>query len=398
MLDTVSLKKSVRVPRSVPRSRNSITALIFLLSCGHSSYLFGNEQAVNVDLVYTADIMSVVSGGIADGEAYLDNLDLTVALDGKQLWGLDNVDVFIYGIYNNGAHFSERYVGDAQVASNIETGESAVRLYEAWINFDVGQHSDIRFGLYDLNSEFDVLESSSLFLGSAHGIGSDFSQTGRNGPSIFPNTSLSLRFATELNADWRLQLAVLDAVPGDPEETDRTVIRLSSVEGALLVAEAQRIRPKSRLLLGAWSYTAKTDTLLRQAGSDNRERNSGLYLRGETLVYDALGEVSAFARVGVASDKVNVFSQFLSGGLTWRSFSETRPADEMGIAFAWAEASGDVPAGSDNREIAVEFTYRLQLADRFGIQPNIQYVKNPGLDPSLDDAWVAGARFVFQLF
>jgi porin len=51
----------------------------------------------------------------------------------------------------------------------------------------------VKIGLYDLNSEFDVIEAAALFLNPSHGIGPDFAQSGRNGPSIFPVTSLAIR-------------------------------------------------------------------------------------------------------------------------------------------------------------------------------------------------------------
>ena len=50
-------------------------------------------------------------------------------------------------------------------------------------------------GRYDLNSEFYRLQSASLFLNSSFGIGPEFSQSGLEGPSIFPNTSVGARFA-----------------------------------------------------------------------------------------------------------------------------------------------------------------------------------------------------------
>lgn len=97
----------------------------------------------------------------------------------------------------------------------------------------------LRFGLYDLNSEFDMSDSRSLFIHSTHGVGHDLGQTGENGPSIFPNTSLGLRAAWEPGANWRLLAAVLDGVPGDPDDPTRVRIHLSGEEGALNVAEAQ---------------------------------------------------------------------------------------------------------------------------------------------------------------
>ena len=69
-----------------------------------------------------------------------------------------------------------------------------MKLYEAWFEqtlFD--DRLSFKAGLYDLNTEFDVVETAGLFINSSHGIGPDFSQSGVNGPSIFPTTSLGIR-------------------------------------------------------------------------------------------------------------------------------------------------------------------------------------------------------------
>lgn len=355
----------------------------------------------SVHIVYTADYWANLSGGLQRDTAYLDNLDVMIGLDAEALWGLNGVEVFFYGLYNNGTPFSETILGDVQVVSNIETGVQAFRLYEAWANVELGARSELLFGLFDLNSEFDVLESSALFMGSAHGIGTDISQAGLNGPSIFPTTALSLRLATRWNERWATRFAILDGVPGDPEDPAGTAVRLSEAEGALLIGEVEHTRDRSRLLLGAWGYTAafSTDPL---AVSDSTERsygNSGVYVRGETILQEANPTVAAFARFGQLFGDFNVFSQFISAGITWRGI-DARPDDEFGIAVAWAEASADVRDLADSfgralepREVALELTYKFPVAEWLTLQPNFQYVVNPGLDPSLKDALAAGLRF-----
>ena len=44
------------------------------------------------------------------------------------------------------------------------------------------------------------------------------------------------------------------------------------------------------------------------------------------------------------------------------------------------------------RETSAELTYSINLASWLYIQPNVQYIINPGTDPSVDDALVAGLR------
>ncbi|MCG8506051.1 MAG: carbohydrate porin, partial [Sphingomonadales bacterium] len=113
------------------------------------------------------------------GVRYLDNLDLTLEADLGRAVGLADTTLFLYGLYNNGTAFSDGLVGDAQVVSNIEAPVAAFRLYEAWLEHRLFEDAvSLRAGLYDVNAEFDALESAGLFLNSAHGIGTDIGQTG----------------------------------------------------------------------------------------------------------------------------------------------------------------------------------------------------------------------------
>jgi hypothetical protein len=60
--------------------------------------------------------------------------------------------------------------------------------------------SSITFSVIDHETSSPILRgalsaSASLFLNSSFGIGPEFSQSGLEGPSIFPNTSVGARFA-----------------------------------------------------------------------------------------------------------------------------------------------------------------------------------------------------------
>ena len=84
-----------------------------------------------------------------------------------------------------------------------------------------------------------MLDAANLFVNPAHGIGTDFSQSGSNGPSIFPVTSLALRLQYRASASTSLRLAVLDGVPGDPDRPGHTAIKLGGGDRALLAGGAR---------------------------------------------------------------------------------------------------------------------------------------------------------------
>lgn len=362
---------------------------------------------VSLSLTYVADAWGLASGGIRRDARYLDNLDIQLNVDLDAVAHIPDTTLFVYGLYNNGKAFSGDLVGDAMAVSNIETGVRALRLYEAWVQHDMADgRVSLRAGLYDFNSEFDSLDSAALFLNGAHGIGADISQSGENGPSIFPFTSLAARLEVGISDNWRVRMAVLDGVPGDPARPKRTAIHLGNGDGALIAGEIQYANDNSKVLAGYWRYTGAFEDLeaSAQAGVPVRGKgNEGFYLRGEHWLHRVAGSdsrgLAGFARIGVASGRFNTFRSFYSVGATYTGLFASRPDDQIGLALAWAQTGSRARraaalSGSplDGHEANLELTWRAPLTDWLTVQPDIQYVVNPGLDPTLKNALAFGLR------
>jgi porin len=379
-----------------PANANEAPGAAEQMRQGHThmaSEVAADEPPLLIDVTYSADIWQAADGGVSTGTRYLDNLDIVAEADMERLVGWNGASIGAYVLYNNGASLSE-LMGDGQVASNIETGVQALRLYEAWIDQQIGEQVSVRLGLYDLNSEFDALDSSSLFIGSAHGIGTDISQSGENGPSIFPSTSMAARLALSPAAGWTVRAAVLDGIPGDPAHPRRTAITLGNGDGALLIGEIEAPLPAGKLLFGYWRYTAQADDLLAQ----RQRNNSGFYFRGETSIFsegvDRSQRLTAFFRLGLANRNVNQFTRFASAGLNYTGLIEGRGTDQLGLAVASALTSAEyrLTTPSTKDETVLELTYRALLANWLTIQPNLQYVFNPGTDPTRNNAMAVGLR------
>ena len=360
----------------------------------HSPGEIDEEQApFIIDVTYTADLWRAASGGLKQGTRYLDNLDIVAEADMERLVGWKGALIHVYGLYNNGKSLNV-LMGDAQVASNIETGVKAVRLYEAWIDQKIGDRVSVRAGLYDLNSEFDALDASGLFMGSAHGIGPDISQSGENGPSIFPSTSLAARIAVSPAQGWIVRAAILDGVPGNPARPGHTAIKLGNGDGALLIGEVEAPLPKGKLLFGHWRYTQKISDLTGMA----KRGNDGFYVRGEAKLTSESDHpdqgVSGFFRLGLADGRINQFNRIASVGLNYTGPFAGRNNDQFGLAIATAATSQSYRQSvlSTRSETAIELTYRAPLTNWLTVQPNIQYVINPGTNPAVRNALAFGLR------
>ena len=355
---------------------------------------------------YTADLWSNTRGGRARGVRYLDNLDLTLTVDAGAAFGWQGATLFVYALYNNGRSLSGDLVGDLQTASNIDTGGvQALRLYEAWVEQRLaGDRLSLKLGLFDLNSEFDTNDSSAIFINSSFGVGPDFSQSGRNGPSIFPVTSLAVRAQYQLTEHWRVRAAVLAGTPGDPAHPRRTAILLRPRDGVLLVGEAAYQDADTQAAIGSWHYTARFDDLLAsaQAGQPVQHGgNSGVYAYFErrlTHPGPSTG-LSGFIRVGIADQQANPFGSYIGGGLVYAGPLPGRAADHLGLAvasvaladrFRRAQALTGEPTTA--RETTIELTYRAPLTPRLTVQPDVQYIIHPGADPRVRDALVVGLR------
>lgn len=396
------------------RLRKRLAAVLFTTGLGAvaeaNETVETDTPAYDFDAVYTADIWRNAHGGLRTGAVYLDNLDLTLAIDGEQAWGIPGLEAFAYVLYNNKARFSERYVGDAMTVSNIDAA-GAVRLYEAWMQWSGGeaQPYSVRFGLYDLNSEFDTSDSRSLFIHSTHGVGHELGQTGENGPSIFPVPSLAARFAWQPAKDWQLLAAVLDGVPGDRDNPNHSGIHLSGDEGALAITEAQWSHGRVRKLsLGHWQYTADFDDVRSSDAAPlaRRDDNIGTYAALEVALAEYRGEepsAAAFIRYGVANGRINEFDQALGVGVHRRGWIAARSEDDVGLAFSWARVSAATRAAAassgaprDHYEAAIELTYRAAVNEWLTIQPDVQLIFNPGADSALSNSLALGIRFEFS--
>jgi porin len=347
---------------------------------------------------YIGDYFRNVDGGIRQDDAYLQNISLTFESQIPPILSSGSARMFAYALYNDDTMFSPPNVGDAQFVSNIDA-PGALRLYELWYEQDIGPLS-ARFGLYDLNSEFDVIETATLFLNGSHGIGADIGLTGVNGPSIFPATSLALRVQWSLSEATGLRYAVMDGIPGDPNDLDRTTIDLSSDDGALQILElTTRWRDSLQVTAGYWRYSADFDYVNRFDAMGNNLRgdgNQGWYLSadGQLFATDASRAVNAFIRYGQANDAFNNFGDYLGAGFVINSpFGEND--GQLGFAIASAGTSNQlrqlVP-GTPDRETSLELTYSFQVTPWLRLQPDMQFVINPGASPTLGDAWVLGLR------
>lgn len=358
------------------------------------------ESALKLGGSYTADVTGTVSGGLAKRGRVLDDFQISADLDLDKAVGWKGASAHVLFLNNSGAMPNED-AGTLQGVDNIEVSRQRARLFEAWVEQGFGDKGSIRAGLYDLNSEFYANDSAGLLIAPAFGIGSELAATGPNGPSIFPSTALAVRARWTPNEHVYAQAAVLNAnagVLGDPGG-----IQTSFDNGVLAIAEAGW-QGRGKVAFGTWRYSDKQDDirLINPAGEPVRSIAKGAYvlLERELARGDPRGvrRMTAFARLGVSDGDTTAFKGGWQAGLLVQSVFENRPDSAFSVGVNQAFLSGkfrdnafDAGQRLKRSESAIEVTY----SDKIGpvtIQPDLQYVKDPGADGGVGHALVAILR------
>jgi len=351
------------------------------------------------------------AGGLRRDAAWLDNLDLVFAARRGAL-GIPGLAGRIAVLRNNGAELSPRIVGDLQIVSNIDA-PGAWRVYEAWLDWSPAGDTpfSLRAGILATDQEFDVPPTGALFLHSAPGTNTEYALSGLIGPPIFPLSGFGLRLSGGIGDDGYWRAAVLDGVPGDPDDFANFNYRWQRADGALLQAELGTERGAwNRLAVGAWTYSTELDRFLPEADPAPDDWEKGLYVIADRRFADGpSGVLSGYLQAGANDEafsdrhRLNPSPRFVGAGLVWSALAR-RPDDALGIMFATA-FSGDVVRreralqgrATDPHETTVELTYRARLTPWLALQPDVQYVINPGFRPELDDALVIGVRVELTL-
>jgi len=371
------------------------------------------KKGIDLGFTHKSDFLANTSGGLKRGAAWLGHTEARLTLDLDKLWSLSGATA--YAVYHSdlGSKFNSRYVGAFAGVDNIEVGTNTAQFYQAWVqkNF-LNDHVSALVGLYAVDTEFYVTEAAGMFLQPPYGVANEFAQSGVNGPPIFPLGALAARLKlVSPNEHFYMQAALSDGVPGDPNDPRGTHVKLGNGDGTLSIIELgytpEEVRLSSdtteifnKTAIGFWRYSTQFDAI---DGSSSRHHNQGAYFFAERTMliedgYPSQG-LAGFLRFGMASDDVNQVDWSGSVGLRYHGLVTGRDDDIAGFAVTVNHA-GDryrQAFSSQRHETNYEATYCVQIAPYFSVQPTVQLVTNPGMDPAIKNAWILGSRFEVEL-
>jgi porin len=374
------------------------------------------NRGIDIGITHKSDVLSNVSGGKQRGTAWEGHSEARITLDLDKLLGWDATTIYLHYHSNLGAKFNRDYVGSFNGVDNIEVVKNSAQFFHAWIQKNLFKDSlSLKAGIYPIDSEFYVTDSSDVFLQPPYGMANEFAQAGKNGPPIFPVGTPAIRLKlTSPGKSFYMLAALTNGLPGNLKNHDGPGI---FIDGSLKVIEfgytPQADQPEAdvakateapeifnKTAIGLWRFSSRFDDLtdLDAAGNPVRRNSQGAYLLTEHSLYIEPGHPSqglaGFFRLGFASEDINQADWTSSAGLRYHGLLPGRNDDIAGISVTVNHASAKFKLLNDSKscETAYELTYRGQIKPWLALQPDLQYIVDPNMNRATKNAWILGFR------
>jgi porin len=352
-----------------------------------------NDPLLDFNASYIGDVVTNFSGGIKKGTRYLGLANFRLGLKTSSIGLWKGGEFFINGSNAHGGDPSSDLIGDFHIVSNIET-DDITYVHELWYSQTFGNF-EICAGLQDLNTEFVSTDNGSIFLNSTFGTPSTIAS---NVPSpIFPLTAVGVSLKVDFGRN-SLKLAVFDGLPTSFTDNPHNLRwEIDSQEGIFAITEFVRTGNIGGLegnFKGGFYYHSQLPESIRdQESTGIYSYNYGIYLLADQTIWkEAVGtrEAAIFGQFAVSPERINAHHLYIGTGLALTGLLPGRSHDIFGIAYNRTFIAD--PSLDD--ESIVEISYKARLCESFFIQPDFQYVMNPGgTREVLKNAFVGSLRF-----
>ncbi len=406
------------------------------------------KYGLTLQLFEEAEIFGNLTGGVR--QSFEPNGVTTVQIqwDPKPLLGLEGGLLNVSGFHIWGGELSEANLLNLQTISGLEAPAS-VRLWELWWQQKFGDRFDVKIGEQSVDEEFMISQNSAYFANAAMGWPMlPSANLPASGPA-YPLAGLGVRGRAHLSDTVAIMAGVFNGspIPLNAPNTPRSNpngVSFPLDTGIFAIAELQvtvpaqdpsgktsdQPAPWATYKLGAWYDSENFSDLqtdifgapLASPESDGdpakKQGNFALYsVADQTLWRSADGNrsLNAFIRpMFTTLQDRNEIAFSVNGGLTVRGPIAGRSGDTFGLGFGVARLSSGV-AGYDRQmqvyepdvftpvrstETFFEATYQIQALPSVQIQPDVQYVTNPGggipnpnwPTQTIKNEWVLGLR------
>lgn len=396
-----------------------------------------SDHGIEIFGGYTAEVWGNTSGGLKTGSVYTGLLDFGAEVDLEKAAGWKGASMQTTWLWLSGRDASGDLAGNFLTISNI-AGFNTLRMFGLWFQQNLLEDKiSIRLGQLSADSEFLISEYSGLFINGTFGWPAFAYMNIPEGGPGYPMGTLGTRMAWN-PVDWfTLQAAVFQGnVFAQNVNRHGFRWRLDAQTGYTFLNEGQfrwNHREEAtglpgQLKPGVWFQTGQSADGLSESTNSG---NSGVYIVLDQMLYRERAETDRltkdgkstvegksdksfkapaamkktdqglgwFGRVAFTPADRNFVNFYFDTGVSYKGLIPTRDNDTIGIGFCCSQLSngaqnalkkeGDSPVGA---EMVAEFTYQAEITPWLIVQPDLQYIINPGGAHDLNNALVIGGR------
>ena len=365
-------------------------------------------------------------GGFDQGVEYDGVLELYLKADMHKLGFWKGLCFHADAFQIHGNSITAANIGSLMPVSSLEATPST-RLFELW--FEQHLFDDklaIKFGQLAADAEFIISEGGGWFLNGTWGWPSIAASDLPGGGPAYPLATPGVRVKIDPSQKLSLMIGVYNGDPAphcgspNPQVCNSDGLDFSLDAPPLLLAEGAYSYNQDKLAgtikFGGWNHFGefadrRFDSgggMIAVTGNPPKmlDNDWGLYGIIDQLVWRVPGSedskgVGVFGRVIGAPDDRNLVDFYFDTGVTFTGMIPGRPNDGLAIGFAYTGISNsvhsfDVDSGEPaarNYEALVEICYTYEVKPGWTVQPDFQYIFQPGGNVAgIDDATVLGAR------
>ena len=364
-----------------------------------------SAQALTFPVTYTGEGLANLTGGYKRGAIYEGLLSAGVQGDLDKLTGWKGASFLVSALYPHGPSLTDNYVHDLNRVSSIDAPDS-LRLYEAWVQqeFADGKVS-LRLGQILADTEFFVSDNGALFLNGAFGaiplVSQNFSAP------VYPVAAPGVRTRWIANDTLTFQAGIFNGGAGtnapdnkhglDGSLSDDGMLALTEAAFKFHLGQADASLPGT-CKLGAFFHSHQSNALL--PGAPHCADAGGYFIVDQQLWSKpgAADEgLSGFLRIGGAPASRSIVPFYFDTGFNYKGLIPGRAKDIAGLGLSFTRLSGSLRDDEGNptdthHETILEATYKVVVKDWLSVQPDLQYIFNPGGAQKAPDAFVLGLR------
>ncbi|HUO64915.1 MAG TPA: carbohydrate porin [Terriglobales bacterium] len=365
-----------------------------------------SDWGIKPSISYATDLMASVAGGQRRGQAYAGQLAVDVTADLGKLAGLKGLTFDVGADWGSGTDLS-RDIGNTFTVAQYFEGQE-VRLTNMYLQQSLFDgRVDLKAGRFSTGADFLTSPIDVSFVNEALNPILLAVQQNVPGVTAYPNVTWGGRVRMQPTAALSLSAGAFYSDPALNQLTaNGTEFGISSSAGYFVVGEAgYLVNGESgaaglpgRYRMGAY-YDSNQYTFLDNPGRQ-QTGNYGVFVMGEQMVFREGGPGSAtgltlFGAVIYAPQaSINPMPWFASAGASYQGLVSGRERDIAAFALYYGGFSGDLPGQS--YELVLEWTYAIAIGRRLTVQPDIQYVINPGGVSSVGNAVVLGVQLTIE--